>query len=75
MIFFITILEPIQGLAKYVDWSASYLKDDSRRQRLKAADLQAKRDKVKMWANFKIPETNSKPMLNLDFTGKVMTCA
>lgn len=59
-----------QGLAKYVDWSASLLEDDVRR-RLKNAELQAKKSRLRIWTNYVPPATNSKAIHDQNFTGKV----
>ncbi|TVU29909.1 hypothetical protein EJB05_21500 [Eragrostis curvula] len=59
------------GLAKYVEWSANML-DVEVKIKLKNAELQAKKDQLRMWTGFKPPATNSKPILDQKFTGKVV---
>ncbi|XWS51529.1 hypothetical protein CRYUN_Cryun12cG0183800 [Craigia yunnanensis] len=59
------------GLAKYVEWSANMMEDDAKRQ-LKAAELQAKKTRLRMWTNYVPPPTNSKAILDQNFTGKVV---
>ncbi|KAI3463513.1 hypothetical protein Pfo_020176 [Paulownia fortunei] len=59
------------GLAKYVEWSASLLEDDARR-RLKNAELQAKKTRLRIWTNYVPPATNSKAIHDQNFTGKVI---
>ncbi|KAL7152664.1 hypothetical protein ABFS83_04G113800 [Erythranthe nasuta] len=62
------------GLAKYVEWSASLLEDDTRR-KLKTAELQAKKTRLRIWTNYVPPETNSKAIHDQNFTGKVIEVA
>ncbi|KAA8542037.1 hypothetical protein F0562_023189 [Nyssa sinensis] len=59
------------GLAKYVEWSASLMEDDAKR-RLKSAELQAKKTKLRIWTNYVPPATNSKAIHDQNFTGKVI---
>ncbi|KAF7834078.1 ribonuclease TUDOR 1-like [Senna tora] len=59
------------GLAKYVEWSANMMEEDAKR-RLKAAELQAKKTRLRMWTNYVPPPTNSKAIHNQKFTGKVV---
>ncbi|KAK6127910.1 hypothetical protein DH2020_038339 [Rehmannia glutinosa] len=59
------------GLAKYVEWSASLLEDEARR-RLKSAELQAKKSRLRIWTNYVPPATNSKAIHDQNFTGKVI---
>ncbi|KAL3655116.1 Translin-1 [Castilleja foliolosa] len=59
------------GLAKYVEWSASLLEDEVRR-KLKNAELQAKKSRLRMWTNYVPPSTNSKAIHDQNFTGKVI---
>ncbi|EPS63110.1 hypothetical protein M569_11676, partial [Genlisea aurea] len=59
------------GLAKYVEWSASLLEDESRR-KLKNAELQAKKNRVRIWTNYVPPVTNSKAIHDQKFVGKVV---
>lgn len=58
------------GYAKYVEWSASMMEDEARR-KLKAAELQAKKSKLRLWTNYVPPATNSKAISD-NFTGKVV---
>ena len=60
----------LQGLAKYVEWSANML-DVEVKIKLKNAELQAKKDQLRFWTGFKPPVTNSKPIHDQKFTGKV----
>ncbi|GER54141.1 staphylococcal nuclease domain-containing protein, partial [Striga asiatica] len=62
------------GLAKYVEWSASLLEDEARR-RLKTAELQAKKSRLRIWTNYVPPATNSKAIHDQNFTGKVIEVA
>lgn len=39
--------------------------------KLKNAELQAKKDQLRIWTGFKPPVTNSKPIHDQKFTGKV----
>ncbi|XVF11340.1 hypothetical protein REPUB_Repub08aG0019000 [Reevesia pubescens] len=59
------------GLAKYVEWSANMMEDDAKR-RLKAAELQAKKTRLRIWTNYVPPATNSKAIHDQNFTGKVV---
>ncbi|GAB4859588.1 hypothetical protein Ancab_011061, partial [Ancistrocladus abbreviatus] len=59
-----------QGLAKYVEWSANMMEEDARR-RLKLAELQAKKERIRIWTNYVPPPSNSKAIHNQNFTGKV----
>ncbi|KQJ97123.1 ribonuclease TUDOR 1 [Brachypodium distachyon] len=59
------------GLAKYVEWSANML-DVEVKIKLKNAELQAKKDQLRIWTGFKPPATNSKPIHDQKFTGKVV---
>lgn len=47
--------------------------EEEAKKKLKAAELQCKKDRVKMWANYVPPATNSKAIHDQNFTGKV-TC-
>ncbi|XP_076911502.1 ribonuclease TUDOR 2-like [Bidens hawaiensis] len=58
------------GYAKYVEWSASMMEDEARR-KLKAAELLAKKNKLRLWTNYVPPSTNSKAISD-NFTGKVV---
>ncbi|CAA0811227.1 TUDOR-SN protein 1 [Striga hermonthica] len=62
------------GLAKYVEWSASLLEDEAKR-RLKTAELQAKKSRLRIWTNYVPPATNSKAIHDQNFTGKVIEVA
>ncbi|MQL91403.1 hypothetical protein Taro_024010, partial [Colocasia esculenta] len=59
------------GLAKYVEWSANMMEDDAKK-KLKNAELQAKKDRLKIWTNYVPPATNSKAIHDQNFTGKVV---
>ncbi|XP_024522172.1 ribonuclease TUDOR 1 isoform X1 [Selaginella moellendorffii] len=59
-----------QGLAKYAEWSANMLEEDEKR-RLKAAELQAKKDRLRLFAGF-VPQINTKAIKNDVFTGQVI---
>ncbi|WVZ75211.1 hypothetical protein U9M48_023292 [Paspalum notatum var. saurae] len=61
----------VNGLAKYVEWSANML-DVEVKLKLKNAELQAKKDQLRMWTGFKPPATNSKPIHDQKFIGKVV---
>lgn len=60
-----------QGLAKYVEWSANMLEEEAKK-KLKAVELQCKKNRVKMWANYVPPASNSKAIHDQNFTGKVI---
>ncbi|KAK4783043.1 hypothetical protein SAY86_007417 [Trapa natans] len=59
------------GLAKYVEWSANMMEEETKR-RLKASELQAKKSRLRMWTNYVPPASNSKAIHNQNFTGKVV---
>lgn len=59
------------GLAKYVEWSANML-DVEVKIKLKNAELQAKKDQLRIWTGFKPPMTNSKPIHDQKFIGRVV---
>ncbi|KAK9272661.1 hypothetical protein L1049_003037 [Liquidambar formosana] len=59
------------GLAKYVEWSANMMEEEAKR-RLKSAELQAKKDRLRFWTNYVPPATNSKAIHDQNFTGKVV---
>ncbi|GAB2257923.1 hypothetical protein Droror1_Dr00014083 [Drosera rotundifolia] len=59
------------GLAKVVDWSASMM-DDGAKSKLKAAELEAKKNRIRIWTNYVPPPSNSKAIHNQNFTGKVV---
>ncbi|GAB4848598.1 Translin-1 [Ancistrocladus abbreviatus] len=61
----------VNGLAKYVEWSANMMEEDARR-RLKLAELQAKKERIRIWTNYVPPPSNSKAIHNQNFTGKVV---
>lgn len=42
------------------------------KRRLKAAELLAKKNRLKIWTNYVPPATNSKAIHNQNFTGKVI---
>ncbi|XP_071709827.1 ribonuclease TUDOR 1-like [Rutidosis leptorrhynchoides] len=58
------------GYAKYVEWSAIMMEEEARR-KLKAAELEAKKTKLRLWTNYVPPATNSKAISD-NFTGKVV---
>ncbi|XP_051115668.1 ribonuclease TUDOR 2-like [Andrographis paniculata] len=62
------------GLAKYVQWSASLLEEDAQR-KLKNAELEAKKSRLRIWTNYVPPVTNSKAIHDQNFTGKVVEVA
>ncbi|KAL5564736.1 hypothetical protein UlMin_027900 [Ulmus minor] len=59
------------GFAKYVEWSANMMEEEAKR-RLKTAELQAKKTRLKIWTNYVPPATNSKAIHDQNFTGKVV---
>lgn len=59
------------GLAKYVEWSANMMEEDAKR-RLKTAELQSKKDRLKIWTNYVPPPSNSKAIHDQNFAGKVV---
>ncbi|PRQ26700.1 putative micrococcal nuclease [Rosa chinensis] len=59
------------GYAKYVESSANLMEEDAKKQ-LKAAELEAKKSKLRMWTNYVPPATGSKPIHDKNFTGKVV---
>ncbi|KAE8720203.1 TUDOR-SN protein 1 isoform 2 [Hibiscus syriacus] len=59
------------GLSKYVEWSANMMEDDAKR-RLKTAELEAKKARLRIWTNYVPPATNSKAIRDQNFTGKVV---
>ncbi|GAB4847393.1 Translin-1 [Ancistrocladus abbreviatus] len=61
----------VNGLARYVEWSANMMEEDARR-RLKSAELQVKKDRIRIWTNYVPPPTNSKAIHDQNFTGKVV---
>ncbi|XP_059291594.1 ribonuclease TUDOR 1 [Lycium ferocissimum] len=59
------------GYAKYVDWSANMLEVEAKK-KLKAAELEAKKTRLRIWTNYVAPATNSKAIHDQNFTGKVV---
>ncbi|KAL2347119.1 hypothetical protein Fmac_001119 [Flemingia macrophylla] len=59
------------GYAKYVEWSANMMDDEAKR-KLKTAELQAKKNRIRMWTNYVPPPSNSKAIHNQNFSGKVV---
>jgi len=57
-------------LAKVVEWSANMMEEDAKR-RLKTAELQAKKDRLKIWTTYVPPQTKSTAILDVNFSGKV----
>lgn len=61
----------VQGLAKYVEWSANMM-DESDKRKLKTAELEAKKSRLRIWTNYVPPASNSKAIHDQNFTGKVL---
>ncbi|KAK7358733.1 hypothetical protein VNO77_00671 [Canavalia gladiata] len=59
------------GFAKYVEWSANMMEEEAKR-KLKTAELQAKKNRLRIWTNYVPPATNSKAIHDQNFTGKVV---
>ncbi|XP_057728758.1 ribonuclease TUDOR 1-like [Arachis stenosperma] len=59
------------GYAKYVEWSANMMEEEAKR-KLKNAELQAKKSRLRCWTNYVPPVTNSKAIHDQNFTGKVV---
>ncbi|KAG4398243.1 hypothetical protein AAZX31_08G006600 [Glycine max] len=59
------------GFAKYVEWSANMMEEEAKR-KLKTSELQAKKNRLKIWTNYVPPATNSKAIHDQNFTGKVV---
>ncbi|KAH0688356.1 hypothetical protein KY285_019104 [Solanum tuberosum] len=59
------------GYAKYVDWSANMLEGEAKK-KLKNAELDAKKTRLRIWTNYVAPATNSKAIHDQNFTGKVV---
>ncbi|KAJ7957145.1 Ribonuclease [Quillaja saponaria] len=59
------------GFAKFVEWSANMMEEDAKR-KLKAAELQAKKSRLRFWTNYVPPPSNSKAIHDQNFTGKVV---
>ena len=49
------------------------MEEDAKRL-LKNAELQAKKNRLKIWTNYVPPPTNSKAIHDQNFTGKVAAC-
>lgn len=45
--------------------------EDEAKRKLKAAELQAKKDRLRIWTNYVPPASNSKAIHDQNFTGKV----
>jgi len=60
----------LQGLAKYVQWSANNLEEKNRKE-IKAAEIEAKKKRIRMWTNYVPPPSDSKAIHDQNFTGKV----
>ncbi|KAH7296655.1 hypothetical protein KP509_26G032900 [Ceratopteris richardii] len=59
------------GLAKVVEWSARLLDEDAKRI-LKNAELQAKKERLRLWTNFVPPASNSTAIRDDNFKGRVV---
>ncbi|THU53720.1 hypothetical protein C4D60_Mb10t17430 [Musa balbisiana] len=59
------------GFARFLEWSANMMEDEAKR-KLKAAELQAKKDRLRIWTNYVPPASNSKAIHDQNFTGKVV---
>ncbi|TKY60512.1 Staphylococcal nuclease domain-containing protein 1 [Spatholobus suberectus] len=59
------------GFAKYVEWSANMMEEEAKR-KLKTSELQAKKNRLRIWTNYVPPATNSKAIHDQNFTGKVV---
>lgn len=59
------------GFAKYVEWSANMMEDEAKK-KLKAAELEAKKTRLRIWTNYVPPTSNSKAIHDQNFTGKVV---
>ncbi|CAM8936825.1 unnamed protein product [Rhodiola kirilowii] len=59
------------GLAKYVEWSANMMEEDAKR-KLKAAELLAKKNRLRIWTNYVQPTSNSKVIHDQNFEGTVV---
>uniref|UniRef100_A0A7N0RJ48 Ribonuclease n=1 Tax=Kalanchoe fedtschenkoi TaxID=63787 RepID=A0A7N0RJ48_KALFE len=59
------------GLAKYVEWSANMMEEDAKR-RLKAAELLAKKNRLRIWTNYVPPSSNSTAIHDQNFEGTVV---
>uniref|UniRef100_A0A7C9CGD0 Ribonuclease n=2 Tax=Opuntia streptacantha TaxID=393608 RepID=A0A7C9CGD0_OPUST len=59
------------GLAKYVQWSANNLEEKNRKE-IKAAEIEAKKKRIRMWTNYVPPPSDSKAIHDQNFTGKVV---
>ncbi|KAJ7945200.1 Ribonuclease [Quillaja saponaria] len=59
------------GFAKFVEWSANMMEEEAKR-RLKIAELEAKKSRLRIWTNYLPPPSNSKAIHDQNFTGKVV---
>ncbi|GBG64549.1 hypothetical protein CBR_g45244 [Chara braunii] len=59
------------GLARVVEWSACMLEPEAR-EKLKGAELQAKKERLRIWTNYVPPASNSVAIANDNFSGKVI---
>ncbi|GJT91931.1 transport protein Sec24-like protein [Tanacetum coccineum] len=57
----------MHGYAKYAEWSASLIEDETRR-RLNATELQAKNTKLRLLMNYRPPTTNFEALIDDNFT-------
>lgn len=46
--------------------------EEEAKRRLKSAELQAKKSRLRIWTNYVPPATNTKAIHNQNFTGKVI---
>jgi staphylococcal nuclease domain-containing protein 1 len=53
-----------------MEWSANMLGAETKR-KLKNAELQAKKEQLRIWTGYQLPVTNTTPIHNQKFTGKV----
>nr|CAB3484404.1 unnamed protein product [Digitaria exilis] len=65
------LVENVHGFAKYVEWSANMLEVVTKK-KLKNGELKAKKERLRIWTGFKPPVTNTKPIRNQNFSGKVI---
>lgn len=49
--------------------------EEEAKRKLKTAELQAKKERLRLWINYVPPATNSKAIHNQNFTGKVSNCS
>eukprot|EP00249_Psilotum_nudum_P022287 c28457_g1_i1 orf=385-3351(+) len=59
------------GLAKVVEWSANMMEEEAKRQ-LKTAELQSKKERLRLWTNYVPPVSNSTAIRDDNFNGKVI---